>query len=118
MAVISDEVFDGMGAEELAGDEGDALVAFAADRSSMVGGEKTLTVVDRNQEPGWWFRVVLREAWGVENNLRLANMDFAEFARAVDAHGCSASSQSDPACESRVARPGGQRARRRSGGTL
>ncbi len=86
-SAISDEAFDGMGADELASVKGDALVVFAADRSSMVGDERTLTVVDRNQEPGRWFRVVLREAWAVENNLRLANMDFAEFARAVDDDG-------------------------------
>jgi hypothetical protein len=33
------------------------------------------------------FRVVPAELWGVENNLSLANMDFEEFAEAVDEDG-------------------------------
>ncbi len=86
-AAISDEAFAGMGADELASLNGDAPVVFAADRPSMAGDERTLIVVDRNQEPGRSFRVVLRKAWAVENNLRLANMDFAELARAVDSDG-------------------------------
>lgn len=33
------------------------------------------------------FRVVPSEAWGVENNLSIANMDFADFADNCDADG-------------------------------
>jgi hypothetical protein len=34
-----------------------------------------------------FFRVAPRDIWGPENNLRLANVDFLEFANAVDAGG-------------------------------
>jgi hypothetical protein len=38
-------------------------------------------------EPGRTFRVIPGEIWGVENNLSLANMDFAEFADSTDRDG-------------------------------
>jgi hypothetical protein len=38
-------------------------------------------------EPGRGFRVVPAELWGVENNLSIANMDFAEFAHHADPDG-------------------------------
>src|SRR5918996_4345714 len=84
---VSDKSFAGRNPAELAGAPGSALVVFAADAASMFASEKTLIVVDRNEEPGRFFRVVLSEAWGPENNLRLANMDFFEFANAADADG-------------------------------
>ena len=84
---VSDESFDGMNPAELAASPGSALVVFAADTASMFASEKTLIVVDRNKEPGRFFRVVLSEAWGAGNDLRLANMDFFEFAEAADADG-------------------------------
>jgi hypothetical protein len=86
-SAVSDRALDGKSAEDLARLDGDARVAFAADRSSMVGDERTLLVIGRGEDAGRWFRVVLPEGWGVENNLRLANMDFAEFADAVDDDG-------------------------------
>ncbi len=47
----------------------------------MLGREKTIIVVCcKPPERGQWFRVTLPAAHQVENNLRLANMDFAEFA--------------------------------------
>ena len=33
------------------------------------------------------FRVVPEEIWAPENNLRIANLDFADFANAADAGG-------------------------------
>lgn len=84
---ISDKAFDGMSVDDLERVEGDARVVFAADRHSMLGDERTLIVVGRRMDAGRSFRVVLEEAWGPENNLRLANMDFADFARAVDGDG-------------------------------
>ena len=53
----------------------------------MDGPQRTLLVVDRLHERGRWFRVTLEEAWAVENNLSLFNMDFFEFASAVDDDG-------------------------------
>jgi hypothetical protein len=84
---VSDPSFDGMSPADLARVPGSALVVFAVDATSMLRSAKTLLVVDRVEEPGRFFRVVLSEAWGPENNLRLANMDFAEFADSADADG-------------------------------
>jgi hypothetical protein len=86
-SAVSDASFHGMTPSDLAGVPGSALVVFLADATSVLGSEKTLVVVDRLDDPGRSFRVVLSEAWGPENNLRLANMDFEEFADAVDADG-------------------------------
>ena len=44
-------------------------------------------VVDLCEESGPSFRVTPAEAWGVENNLRLGNMEFLDFAECVDEDG-------------------------------
>lgn len=44
-------------------------------------------VVDLEEQPGRTFRVIPAEAWGPENNLRLANMNFSDFAGALDPDG-------------------------------
>lgn len=84
---VSDTVFEGMTPYDLARVPGDARLVFAADGFAMVSGEKTVTAVDRDKVPGRSFRVVLPEVWGVENNLRLGNIDFHDFLRAVDNDG-------------------------------
>ncbi|ALV31684.1 hypothetical protein [Streptomyces sp. CdTB01] len=43
-----------------------------------------LLVVDLRRERGRCVRVVVAELWSIENNLSGANMDFEEFAGAVD----------------------------------
>jgi hypothetical protein len=43
--------------------------------------------MDLHREPGRTFRVIPSEVWGIENNLWLANMEFAEFADSVDPDG-------------------------------
>jgi hypothetical protein len=57
------------------------------DTKALADHEHPVLVVDLQEDPGRSFRVVPSEAWGVENNLRLANMDFAEFADSVDEDG-------------------------------
>lgn len=84
---VDDRVFEGFGATELAEVDGNAPVVYAADRASMSGPERTLLVVDRLHDRGRSFRVTLDEAWSVENNLSLANMDFFEFATATQDDG-------------------------------
>jgi hypothetical protein len=44
-------------------------------------------VLDAQDNPGRTFRVTATESWGVENNLSISNMDFFEFADAVDDDG-------------------------------
>ena len=49
--------------------------------------EHPILVVDLWHEPGREFRAVPAAAQAIENNLSIANMDFAEFAEAVDEDG-------------------------------
>jgi len=59
---------------EVADGSGQSFV-FIADRFAITNREHPVLVVDLVEEPGRTFRVVPSEAWGVENNLSLANMD-------------------------------------------
>ncbi|NLT55135.1 MAG: hypothetical protein GXX79_11390 [Actinomycetales bacterium] len=62
---------------------------FVADSITMRDPRCTLLVLDRGTPCGvpGFFRVTARCAWSVQNNLELANMDFDDFARVVDADG-------------------------------
>jgi len=60
---------------------------FLVDGVALSSPEHPIVVVDLFEEPGRWFRVVPSEAWAVQNNLSLANMDFADFADNVAADG-------------------------------
>jgi hypothetical protein len=60
---------------------------FVADSVTMRDADRPVLVIDLADEPGRTFRVIPSEMWSVENNLSLANMDFDEFADAVDAAG-------------------------------
>ena len=87
---ISDPTYDGLTVEQLvilAPKGGDYTFAFLADRVTLTNPELPVLVVDLYDEPGRTFRVIPSELWGVENNLSLANMDYAEFAECVDADG-------------------------------
>ncbi len=56
---------------------------FIADAAAMSGADHAVLCVDCAARPGASFRVIPAEIWGPENNLRIANMDFAEFANAA-----------------------------------
>ncbi|WUQ83407.1 hypothetical protein OHA16_10740 [Kitasatospora purpeofusca] len=58
-----------------------------ADTVALGSAELPVVVVDLWGEPGRSVRVVAAELWGIENNLSIANMDFDDFARAVDQDG-------------------------------
>jgi hypothetical protein len=61
--------------------------AFLVDDEAITKPDHPILVVDLEEGAGRTFRVVPSEAWSVENNLRLANMEFAEFACSVDSSG-------------------------------
>jgi len=65
----------------------DRTFLFVADHAALSDPEHPVLVVDLLDQPGRTFRVIPSEAWSVENNLSLANMDFDEFAIAVDERG-------------------------------
>jgi hypothetical protein len=46
-----------------------------------------LLIVDLYEESGQEFRAIPSQIQGVENNLSIANLDFEEFAQAVDKDG-------------------------------
>ncbi|WP_371660243.1 hypothetical protein [Streptomyces sp. NBC_00280] len=88
--LVADPRFTGVTAEEAlgrlpAGYEHPILIL--ADATALASEEFPLLVVDLREEHGRCLRVVARELWGIENNLSIANMDFRDFAEAVDADG-------------------------------
>jgi hypothetical protein len=87
---ISDKACLGITAEKVASilpTGSQRSFVFLVDTKAFADHEHPVLVVDLQEDPGRSFRVVPSEAWGVENNLRLANMDFAEFADSVDEDG-------------------------------
>jgi hypothetical protein len=60
---------------------------FVADAQAISQPGHPVLVVDRLDEPGRGFRVIPAQAWSVENNIRLANMAFADLANSVDPDG-------------------------------
>src|SRR5215217_7650840 len=58
-----------------------------ADKDTLSSAELPLLVIDLVEEGPNEIRVIATELWGIENNLSLANMDFYEFAHAVDEDG-------------------------------
>lgn len=65
----------------------DHPILVLADTTALASAEFPLLVVDLREERGRCLRVVASELWGIENNLSISNMDFREFAAAVDADG-------------------------------
>jgi hypothetical protein len=87
---ISDPEFDGMSVEQLLARlpaQYNHSFICIADRTAFSDPEHPILIVDVLREPGRTFRVIPAEMWGVENNLSIANMDFEEFADAVDPDG-------------------------------
>ena len=86
---VNDPQYDNANPDTLA-EQADATTDFAllviADDRSMSEPEMPLLCVDAIP-PGGQFRCIPSELWGVENNVSLANMDFSEFALAVEADG-------------------------------
>jgi hypothetical protein len=86
--IISQSAFDGMNAQHLrtlAADTDHAAI-FVADDITMTASEQHVLCIDL-KGTGRSFRIVPEEMWGAENNLSLANMDFNDFADAVDDDG-------------------------------
>jgi hypothetical protein len=87
---VSDPACNGLTLEQLMTvlpASGDRTFAFVADQIALSVPEWPVLVVDLCDQPGRTFRVIAREMWSVENNLSIANMDYAEFADNADADG-------------------------------
>jgi uncharacterized protein DUF6924 len=67
-------------------DDDEGAMLFIADAAALASHEHPLLVVDllEDRPP---FRCITSQLWSVENNLSIANMDWEEFADAVDDDG-------------------------------
>ena len=87
---VSDPVFNGVDVKELLAIQAESSYRsfmFVVDQTTLSHPDSPILVLDLFTEPGRTFRVTPSEMWGVENNLSLANMDFAEFANHTDSDG-------------------------------
>lgn len=84
--IVDDRSFEGADPACLAQMVEEHALVILADETTMKDREMPLLCIGLFA-PGGSFRVVPEHLWGVENNLSLANMDFADFADAVDPDG-------------------------------
>jgi hypothetical protein len=89
---VSDPAFDGLTWEAVRAavpaNENGARVLFIADNVTLILPDHPLLVVDLQADTGGPpFRCIPPELWGVENNLNIANIDWEDFASAVDESG-------------------------------
>jgi len=84
---VSDRQYEGLTPEHVLSQDSHPTFIFLADRVALSHPDQPILVVDLCDEPGRTFRVIPSAMWSVENNLSLANMDFAEFADSVDPDG-------------------------------
>jgi hypothetical protein len=66
---------------------GQSSLLFIADNVTMSRPDHPILVVDAAMEPGRSFRALPSEAFGIESNLSIANMDREDFAQTVDDDG-------------------------------
>ena len=71
----------------LFGPESNQSFVIVADRTAITHPEHALLVLDLFDESGQTFRAIPSTIQSIENNLSIANMDFEEFADAVDENG-------------------------------
>ena len=89
---VCDPAFDGLTWEAVRAavpaNENGARVLFIADNVTLILPDHPLLVVDLQADTGGPpFRCIPPELWGVENNLNIANIDWEDFASAVDESG-------------------------------
>ena len=71
----------------LFGPDANQSFVIVVDRTAITHPEHAVLVLDLFDEAGQTFRAVPSTVQSIENNLSIANMDFAEFAGAVDEDG-------------------------------
>ena len=89
ISIIDDPKFDGCDPAVLAqlrpGMRGHAVL-FVADSVTITNPDHAILCINLSA-PANRFRVIPAQLWSVENNLSLANMDWEDFASAVDSDG-------------------------------
>ena len=87
---VDDARNSGLGPDQLLGrfaKGGEQTFVIVADDETMSHPEHPLLVVDLYTERGRAFRAAPSAIQAIENNLSIANMDFREFADAIDEDG-------------------------------
>ena len=91
---VDDPAFEGLTAEALREKQTSGpIVSFLADKTTLTSPEHPVLAVwvlphrDGEQRDLAPFRVVPAELWSVENNINLANMDWADFTRSTGPDG-------------------------------
>ncbi|MFD1545866.1 DUF6924 domain-containing protein [Nonomuraea guangzhouensis] len=87
---LDDPAYEGATAEELLAllpEEYDLAFFVVVDEVAVRSPEMPLLLVDLREERGRQMRVVATELYSIEANLSIGNMDFAEFADAMDEDG-------------------------------
>jgi hypothetical protein len=90
VAVVDDRRYEGLTSDQaldLIPVEYQHPLLVLADSVALASTERPLLVLDLQGERGRGVRVVAAQLWSIENNLSGANMDFEEFAGAVDEDG-------------------------------
>ncbi|WP_217140705.1 hypothetical protein [Streptomyces sp. AC627_RSS907] len=90
VAVVDDRMYEGLTSDQaldLTPVEYQHPLLVLADSVALASTERPLLVLDLQGERGRGVRVVVAQLWSIENNLSGANMDFEEFAGAVDKDG-------------------------------
>jgi hypothetical protein len=87
---VSDPAFSNISVEQIlaqSAENSKRMFMFVVDQTTLSHPDRPILVIDLFWEPGRTFRVIPSEMWAVENNLTIANMDFAEFADSTDPDG-------------------------------
>jgi hypothetical protein len=86
---VNDRTYAELSIEDVValGSEAGRGFILVGDRVAQLDPEHPLLVIDLYDEPGRTFRVIPSETCSVDNNLSIRNMDFYEFADAVDERG-------------------------------
>ena len=89
MTPVDDRAFDGRDGSEIAlalANSSDHAVVFVADAQAMTVADPSILCLDL-LALGETVRTIPGELWSIENNISIANMDFAEFTEAADRDG-------------------------------
>ncbi|GAB3148087.1 DUF6924 domain-containing protein [Amycolatopsis sp. NPDC004378] len=81
LTLVDDPAFEGLTPEALRGKQtAGPAVSFLADETTLTGTEHPVLAVQvLPRQDGAPFRVLPAHLWSVENNINLANMDWADF---------------------------------------
>lgn len=94
VTLVNDPAFEGMSAEALKAKQTTGpSVSFLADETTLTSAGHPILAVwvlphrDADRRDHRPFRVVPAELWSVENNINLANLDWADFTRSMGTDG-------------------------------